>query len=171
MATPITIIDETALRAAIVADISTITLTGNIFPRRRLIQSRADFIAKLGTHPNAGFEVRFLELDLINVENSDEGPIDCPAAILTYNLHLFHQFADGRPDGSNSDRDFTDTLLRLRALFLSRQEYNSGSGLSRGVAQIDALTAAEFTQFGNDGLIDCVGHSKDLTLKLNYYVN
>jgi hypothetical protein len=167
----ITISDEQTLRAELAADLATIPVAGNVFDRRRKFNSRQDFLQRtqqtIGTGSGKTKEIRFIELELINVEDSpDEGFDDCPVAILTYNLHIFHEFNDGRTDGSNSDTDFNDAIFQLRSKFLSKRKFVSGR------VQTDAgITppGTEFTQFGNDTFTDVTGHFKDLTLKVNYY--
>lgn len=166
----ITIVEEQLCRSAIVADIDAIDLSGNVFNRRRKITSRMDFFDKLGVDVGAGDgmerEIRFVDVDLLNIEDSpDEGPDDCPVAVLTYNLHLFHEFADERPDGSNSDRDFTDLQLRLRTHYLDEREFT----IPGWEIQLQPLQFPEFTQFGNDTFTDVKGYYKDLTLIANFY--
>lgn len=166
----ISITDEQAVRAKIVADIAAIDLSGNVFDRRRRITSRKNFFDQLGTSVGSGAaaktEIRFVDVDLLNIEDSpDEGFDDCPVAIATYNLHLFHEFADLRDDESNSDKDFTDLLLRLRSHFLDEREFN----ISGWEIQLQPLQFPEFTQFGNDTFTDVVGHFKDATLIAHFY--
>lgn len=169
----ITITDEQTLRAEIVAYLQTIALAGNVFDRRRKFNSRTDFFQRCGQDIGTGStktrEIRFTEIELLNVEDSpDEGFDDCPVAVLSYGLHIFHEFADSREsDDSNSDKDFTQLLLTLRSKFLSKRTFVGGRAVSQ-----DSLTppeATEFTQFGGDTFTDIVGHYKDLTLKVNYY--
>lgn len=163
----ITIADETAFRAALITYVETEPLAGNVFDRRRQITSRKDFFEKLGKSVNAKTEIRFTEIELINIEDSpDEGFDDCPVAVLTYNFHCFHQFADSRSDGSNSDRDFTNLLLRLRSMFLSERSFVTGTGW---IVETQPLTGSEFKQFGNDTFTDVLGHYKDLTLEARFY--
>lgn len=163
--------DEAALRAEIVAEIEAIgALAGNVFNRRRQFNSKTDFIARttklVGESGKEKKEVRFVEVELINIEDSpDEGFADCPAVILTYNLHIFHEFADERSDETNSDFDFNTCLLKLRARFLSKFEWIE----NRGRAESDGLTFPELTQFGNDGFTDIRGYSKDVELRIICY--
>jgi hypothetical protein len=165
--------DEQALRGEIAADLATIPLAGNIFDRRRKFNSRQDFLKRCGVTIGADAEVtrevRFVEIELINVEDDpDEGFDDCPVAVLTYNFHLFHEFNDGRVDESNSDTDFTDLILQLRTKYLDKREFVSGTVVSEsGLTPPDGT---EFTQFGADTFTDIVGHFKDLTFKAKYYV-
>jgi hypothetical protein len=88
------------LRAEIAADLATIALCGNVFDRRRKFNSRQDFIertqATIGAGSTKGKEVRLVEIELVDLSDSDEGFADCPVPALTYNLHLFHEFADTR---------------------------------------------------------------------------
>lgn len=163
----ITITEEQACRARIVADVTGIgPLAGKVFNRRRSISSRKDFFAKLGNDVDDKTEIRYIEIELLNIEDSEtEGFDDCPVAVLTYNLHLFHEFADLRSDNSNSDKDFTELLLLLRTFFLGEQEFT----ITGWEIQTQPLIFSEFTQFGNDTFTDVRGHWKDLTLKANFY--
>lgn len=166
----ITIEDEQTLRAEIVAYLATEPLAGHVFNRRRMISSRNHFARTLGVAigDKTTTEVRFTELELLNVEDSpDEGFDDCPVAVLTYNVHSFHEFADERADGSNSDRDFNDWILTARRMILDKRTFVDG----RAVV-VDSLTppeGQEYTQFGSDTLTDCKGYFKDQLLKVNYY--
>lgn len=163
----IAIADEQAAREVIRGYIAAFALAGNVFPRRRSFNSRADFFKGLGTEVNNETEIRFVEMELVNIEDSpDEGPDDCPVATLTYNLHIFHQFADDRSDDTNSDTDFTDLLFRLRTFFLDEREFLVNGAWT---VQMQPLVPAELTQFGNDTFTDCVGHFKDATLKVEFY--
>lgn len=168
----ITIDLEQSLRAEIVAAIATIELAGNVFDRRRKFTSRADFLRRVGQTIGTGSaktrEVRFTEIELVNFEDdANEGFDDCPVAILTYNLHLFHEFNDGRDDGSNSDKDFTDLLFLLRSKMLNTRYFASRKAVADW--SINPEDGTEFTQFGGDTFTDLVGHFKDLTLKVRYY--
>lgn len=167
----VTIEDEQALRGEIVALLETVPLAGNVFGRRRKFNSRNDFLERVGSTLGTGNaktrEIRFIEVELINLEDSDEGFAECPVPVLTYNLHVFHEFNDKRPDGSNSDRDFTAMLLELRRLFSARRQF-----LDRRACVDPSIMppdATEFTQFGADTVADVWGHSKDLTLKVFIY--
>lgn len=163
---PLSETDELNIRNEIVALLLTEPLAGNVFDRRRSISSRADFYRKLNVDVNDGREVRFIEVELLNLDDSpDEGADDNPVALLTYNFHLFHQFVDERSDDSNSDRDFTNLLIRLRRLFLNSRDFIG----RRGVSDDAALTADEFTQFGPDTFTDVNGHFKDLTITIRVY--
>jgi hypothetical protein len=162
----ITITDEQEFRAAFLADLETFVLAGNVFPRRRSVNSRADFFKKLGKVVSEKTEIRFVEIDLLNIEdNETEGFDDCPVANLTYGLHLFHEFADIRSDDTNSDTDFTELLLLLRSFFLSKRDYV----LTNFDVQTDPIKPADFTQFGNDTFTDTIGHFKNLTLVTGFY--
>lgn len=168
----ITIDDEQALRSEIVTDLNAIEGIGFVFDRRRKFTSRTDFLARTKTAIGSGSSiakfVRFAELELSNIEDSpDEGFDDCPVAILTYTLHIFHEFADELPGGSNSDKDFNQVIFALRDRFLSKRRFASGLALTdAGITPIDGT---DFSQFGADPFTEIVGHSKDLLLKVNYY--
>lgn len=165
----IEIADEQSVRAVLAADLATLPILGNIFSRRRLITSRADFMDKLGIKRGGKTEIKFCEIDLLQITDSeDEGFDDCPLAILTYNLHIFHEFVDLRADGSNSDTDFTNALIQLRAYGLNKRSFTIG--LTRGIVETEAMLQAEFAQFGNDTFTDCVGHSVDIEWKVYFYV-
>ncbi len=164
----ITIDDEQEFRAALVADLVAQSAGRNVFNRRRSLNSRADFFLKLGVEVNTETEIRYIDVELINIEDDEtEGPDDCPVANLTYNLHLFDQFADERSDDTNSDFDFTALLLGLRSRFLGTREYLITNW------EVEVLpitpTGGEFTQFGNDTFTDCLGHFKNLTLVAKFY--
>lgn len=162
----ITITDEQAIRTAIANHVDAVALAGNVFTRRRAINSRQDFFQKLGVAVGSRLEIRFAEIELLNIEDSpDEGPDDCPVAVLTYNVHLFHEFVDGRADNSNSDTDFTDLLIRLRTAFLNQTEF----AVAGWIGVVQEFTPAEFTQFGPDTFTDAVGHFKDFNLVINVY--
>src|ERR1043166_2577314 len=156
--------DEQTLRSEIVEYLETFPILGKIFDRRRMITSKADFVDKLTVEAAGNVsEVQYLELELLDYKDSpDEGFEDCPIAELTYNLHLFKQFADERVDNSNSDKDMTNAILTLRNAFLNKRTWVSGT------AESDPLETADFTQFGQDTLTDCKGYSKDLTFKVYF---
>lgn len=158
---------EQATRAQVVADLTAIgALAGKVFGRRRSVASRQEFFKMLGQTVGVKTEVRFIEVELINIDDDpDEGPDDCPVAVLTYNLHTFHEFVDDRGSGSNSDKDFNDLLFRLRTFYLDRREFQA----SGWRVVTDPLTFPEFTQFGNDNFTDVLGHFKDITLKAYFY--
>lgn len=162
----ITITDEQEFRAALLADLETIVLAGKVSPRRRSVNSRADFFKKLGMTVNEKVEIRFCEIELLNIEDDEtEGFDDCPVANLTYGLHLFHEFADDRSDDTNSDTDFTELLLLLRSFFLDKRDYS----LTNWNVETDPIKPADFTQFGNDTFTDVVGHFKNMTLITGFY--
>jgi hypothetical protein len=163
----ITIAQEQAARSQFVADVQAFgALAGNVFNRRRSVSSRQDFFAKLGQTVGVKTFIRYVDIELIQIEDDPtEGPDDCPVAVLTYNLHAFHEFQDEIAGGGNSDYDFTDFLLQMRAFFLDRQAF----GISGWRVETTPLTFPEFTQFGNDNFTDVVGHFKDLTLKAYFY--
>lgn len=164
---------EQSLRAEIVAAIVSIgDLAGNVFDRRRKFTSRKDFLDRvgqtIGTGSNKVREIRFTELELLNFEDAaGEGFDDCPVPVLTYGLHIFHEFSDNRADGSNSDKDFTNYLFLLRSKMLNTRYFQS----RKAVADWSVMPedATEFTQFGGDTFTDVVGHYKDLVLKILYY--
>jgi hypothetical protein len=81
-------------------------------------------------------------------------------------LHLFREFNDGRADDSNSDADFTNAILQLRSGILTKPKFADGVAI---VQTFITPVGGEFTQFGADTFTDVVGHSKDLSLKINFY--
>lgn len=171
----ITITDEQEFRAALVADLDAIALAGNVFNRRRSFNSRKDFIERCGIEVNEETEIRFMEVELIAIEDDEtEGPDDCPVANLTYNLHAFHQFADARKiagvwdETSYSEKDFIDLILRLRTFFLDKRTYI----LTNWNVQTDPITppeGSEFLQFGSDTFTDVRGHFADRGFKAYFY--
>lgn len=165
MAAYLTQTQEKALRAEVVDLIETIgDLAGNVYDRRRSFNSRTDFIDRNKSAVSDKFEIRFIEVSLVNVEDSPtEGFADCPVPILTYNLHLFHEFADERTDGTNSDDDFSALILALRAKFLQKLKFDNGR------VECDGIVFDEFTQIGQDTFTDIRGHYKDATLRMFYY--
>lgn len=164
----ISIQDEKDLRAGLAAFLDTFPILGQIHTRRRRIQNRLDFVKKFGvTVPAAGPDkiVRFCEVEFLQIEDSpDEGDDDCPLAIVTYGLHLFHEFFDGTDD-ANSQDDFISAILTVRNGILNNREIDAN--VYEG--HLDPLTMPEFAGFGNDSFTDCVGHIADLTLKVNFY--
>jgi hypothetical protein len=162
----ITIGDEKAAREALRAFLATFPILGNVHTRRRRIQNRGDYVSLYGVaNSTAGNIVRFLEIEFLQVADSDiEGDEDCPVAIITYGLHLFHEFFDGTAD-SNSQDDFVSAILTVRDAILNNREFDAGG--YNGVC--DPVTQPEFAQFGNDSFSDALGHWTDLNLKVNFY--
>jgi hypothetical protein len=163
---------EQEFRAAFVAYLSAITLTGNVFDRRRLFNSRQDFFERTGVE-NADDElkIRYTEIECLSPSDHDAaGFDDNPAAVLRYNLHLFHEFEDLRSDNGNSDRDFTDLLLQLRNKILQTPKLTLAT--SGWKVEIEPLTPPEgtpFTQFGTDSLVGVNGHFTDYTVQATFY--
>lgn len=155
---------EHSFRDELIAYASTVTIVGHVFDRRRLISSRNDFIEKLGIEVEAETLIRYVEIELVDLnDDPDEGFDDCPVAVATYNFHFFHQFKDEFASGGNSDRDFTDALLQFRSKFLSKRFFLNGT------VQTQPLKSGDYTQFGQDAFTDMKGYSKDQTLEVRFY--
>jgi hypothetical protein len=162
---------ETAVRDDIKTLIESLGVFGTVFPRRRYIKSRQDFVKKLGKKTlDNRTEIRFVEIRFLGFEDSPTlGHDTNPAAILKYQIHVFFEFIDERSDGSNSDEDFTAAILDLRDKFLLTERFgivNDTTGRKRGSR--DPLTQDTFAQFGFDTLTDCEGHFVDLRLNVTH---
>jgi hypothetical protein len=166
MANP-TITDVEAFETAVLADLATLPILGNILDRRRAIANRQDYFAKLAIEQADQNEIVFCELEFLHFEDSpDEGDDDCPVLIVTYGVHVFRQFVDLRSDDSNSSQDFKNAIFSIRKFFLeSNREYSAGDFL----AIVDPLLMPDFAQFGNDTFTDAVGHVGDLNLTVRFY--
>lgn len=163
---------EQEFRAALAAYIAAETLAGNVFDRRRAFNSRQDFFQRLGVQTSDDqTEIRFTDIECLNITDDDvEGSDANPVAVVAYGLHCFHQFVDSRSDDSNSERDFTELCLVLRDKILNAPEFFLAT--SGWKVLLEPLTPPEgvpFTQFGNDGFVDIVGHSKDFTIEARFY--
>lgn len=167
-----TIDDEKAQRAALATFLATMPILGHVFDRRRLITDRRTYAErlgwKIGTHNSEEREIRYIAIDFLKVVDSkDEGFDDCPVPIITYNLHIFHEFKDNRAAqgdaDSNSTDDFISAILTLRDAVLNRRDYDFGKA--------DPVTMAADAQLGNDGFTDCEGHFADLQIEISSYAN
>jgi hypothetical protein len=139
-------------------------LTGSVFLRRPVIDSKQDWVEALGVaNVDDELEVRCCTIDLLQFTDSDEeGCDDDPVVTLTYIAHLFHQYKESRSDDSNSTDDFTSTLLSLRNDFLR------GGRDVPGVAKAEYLpvTQSGFIILGIDPLTGSFGHYVDLQIKV-----
>ena len=168
----LTIDIEQEFRSELVAYLASLPLIGNVFDRRREFYSRIDFFSRLGVqNPDSQLKIRYAEVECLNITDDDvEGFDDNPAAVGSYNLHLFHEFEDLRSDDSNSDKDFTELLITLRAKMLQAPKLPlTTSGWTAVLEPVTPPEGVPFTQFGNDSLTDVRGHFKDLTIEVRFY--
>jgi hypothetical protein len=159
---------ELIIREAIGDKISAIT--GYVFVRRPLIDSRADWAELLGVENADGkLEIKYCTVDLLGFADSPtDGCDDDPLTTLSYSVHLFNQYRESAvSDDSNSTDDFTATVLDLRNSFLNA---NRGVG-PRGYPPIEnverlPLVQSGFIILGEDPLTGAFGHYIDLIAKV-----
>jgi len=157
---------ELAIREAIRSEIETLGVP--TFSRRRLISSKQDFYAKLGTLAIGNkTEVRFVQMDLINFTDLvGEGIDDCPPVRLAYRLHVFFQFADLRSDDSNSTDDFIKFCLDLRHLINELDEVDDGDGRKHSIGK---LTQTSDILTDNDSIADVTGHYAEFLVEVDVF--
>lgn len=113
---------ELANRQQIKADIESVANSGAVFIRPAFFTSEQDFIDVVGKEVISGedLEVRFCQISFVGFEDDPADLCeDNPAVKSIYRIHLFHQFNQGRPDGSCSHDDFVALVINLRNKFLS----------------------------------------------------
>jgi hypothetical protein len=159
--------DVVAFIGNLVAFMATIPSVGNVLDRRRSIANRQEYADILGIDAVDDLEIKFCETEFLRFEDSpDEGDDDCPIAVLTFGIHLFHEFADLRSDSTNSSFDYIGAILDIRKEFLEgNREFAAGDFL----AVVDPVTMPDFSQFGNDDFSDAVGHIGNLNLTARFY--
>lgn len=164
----VTAADEKAGRIAIAAFLATFPILGNVHWRPHRIDNRADFVAKYGVDVAAVPTqkiIRFTELDFLRPVDSDtEGFDDCPVLIVTYGIHLFHEFWNV-DDNSNSELDFTNGILTLRDALLETRTFAAGNFS----IESQPIVSPGNVQFGNDGFTDATGHFIDFNLECSFY--
>lgn len=139
-------------------------LTSSTFVRRPVIDSKNDWVELLG-HENVDeeYELKVCTVDLLQFADSDdEGCDDDPVVVLTYGVHLFHEFKEVRSDDSTSTDDFYALVLNLRNAFLDK---------NRSLGDLDKveslpLTQTSFILLGDDPLTGSFGHSVDFQLRV-----
>lgn len=152
---------ELAIRTALGNRI--FSVTAFVFIRRPYIDSRQDWASYAYANTDGELEMKVCTVDLLRFDDSTEyGCDDDPQVTLTYGVHLFMQYNEGRTDGSNSTDDFISKLLYLRYTHLT------GDRAVAGVtgAEYLPLVQANSILLGDDPLTGAYGHSVDLIAKV-----
>lgn len=154
--------NEKTVRDSITSYIEGLGMNLHVFDRRVYIASLSDFVALTGKEVSGDdVEVRYIFIEFLNfVDDPFQGLGDCPAINISYRLHVFIQYADTRPDNSNSERDFMNTVLLLRDAFLVNSNFAYDS-------ENTPLVDDVFAGFGSDAETGVQGHSKDLVFSVN----
>jgi hypothetical protein len=153
-------VKELTIREALGTKIG--NLTGSVFVRRPVIDSKQDWAELLGVENVDGeLELKVCTVDLMQFADSPtDGCDDDPVVTLTYQVHIFHEYKETRSDDSNSTDDFTALILSLRNTFL-----NSNRQLAAGSEHLP-LAQSSFILLGDDQLTGAFGHSVDLLAKV-----
>lgn len=139
-----------------------------VYDRIRSVSSIQDATRKLTVKPDARREVRYCDLEFLRFEDSQEGDDDCPVAVLVYRLHIAFQFVEVRPDGSNSAREFTAAILRLRKDFLESTDVFDAD---RIVGRYEPLVFENNAGLGTDTQTGIEAHTQDYFLRVKHYGN
>ncbi len=135
-------------------------ITGSVFVRRPVIDSKQDWVDLLGIeNVDEEFELRYCTVDLLGFTDSPtDGCDDDPLVTLTYAVHLFHEFKEARSDDSNSTDDFTAAVLNLRSRFL---ETDRSLGSLERIEHLP-LRQSGFIILEEDPVTGSFGHFVDL---------
>jgi hypothetical protein len=137
-------------------------LTGSVFVRRPMIDSKQDWVDLLGKENVDGeYEVKYCTVDLLSFTDSEEeGCDDDPVVNLLYGVRIFHGYKEKRSDDSNSTDDFIALILNLRNAYLNADR----SVGSPAIPKVESLPLIQsgFILLGEDPLSGAFGHYIDL---------
>lgn len=151
---------ELTIRTALGEKIAAIT--ASVFIRRPMIDSKNDWVDLLGKlNVDGELEVRYCTVDLAGfTDSAEEGCDDDPVVNLTYSVHLFHEYKEGRSNNSNSTDDFTAAVLSLRNAFLDADRSLGTPALAK--VETLPLVQSGFIILGTDPVTGSYGHFVDL---------
>lgn len=141
----------------------TAALTGSVFVRRPMIDSKQDWVELLGKeNVDEELEIQACFVDFLGFTDSDqEGCDDDPVVTIDFRIHLFHEYREERSDDSTSTDDFTAVVLNLRNAFLDANRSLGSPVLAR--VETLPLVQSGFIILGVDPLTGAFGHFVDFT--------